>query len=52
MMSRTSTHLRSGLMGLAGLMSSALNTTHDFRVGSIIIDHPYATPSPLVGNWG
>ena len=35
-----------------GLVISNTARAHDFRVGTIVIDHPYATPSPMGSNTG
>lgn len=42
--------VRDGLLGLcicflANVLPATDSLAHDFRVGSIVIDHPYATPS-------
>lgn len=33
-------------LGLGGLLLAATAVAHDFRVGDLVIDHPYAVPSP------
>lgn len=51
-MFRATTRLRGCLLGLVCLMTSALSMAHDFRVGSLVIDHPYATPTTMGSSTG